>query len=148
MMKSAPYTRGLMMQLSKSFTLSELTHSDTAKARGIDNTLPPYLMRNIKALAERLQLIRDALGVPLTISSGYRCSELNKAVGGSKNSQHQLGLAADIHAKGYTAQELFKFISGSHFGFDQLILERVGGKEWVHISVQPKERNDDFSISD
>lgn len=136
------------MQLTNNFTLAELTHSDTARAHGIDNTLPPYLMRNIKALAERLQLIRDALGVPITISSGYRCPELNKAVGGKTTSQHQLGLAADIHAKGYTAQELFKFITGSNFGFDQLILEKVGGKEWVHISVQPKERNDDFSISD
>lgn len=136
------------MQLTKNFTLSELTYSDKASARGIDNSLPPYLMRNAQALAERLQLIRGALGVPVTISSGYRCPELNKAVGGSKSSQHQLALAADIHAKGYTAQELFKFITGSNFGFDQLILERVGGKEWVHISVQPKERNDDFSISD
>ena len=147
-MKSVRNTRGLMMQLSKNFTLAELVHSDTAKARGIDNSLPPYLMRNAKALAERLQLIRDALGVSITISSGYRCPELNKAVGGSKNSQHQLALAADIHAKGYSAQELFNVISNSNFGFDQLILERVGGKEWVHISVQPKERNDDFSISD
>lgn len=136
------------MQLSKNFALSELTRSDTANARGIDNSLPAYLMSNAKALAERLQLIRDALGVPITISSGYRCPELNKAVGGSKTSQHQLCLAADIHAKGYTAQELFEFISCSNFGFDQLILERVGGKEWVHISVQTKERNDDFTISD
>lgn len=136
------------MQLSKNFSLAELVHSDTAKSRGIDNSLPPYLMRNIKALAERLQLIRDALGVHIAISSGYRCQELNKAVGGSKNSQHQLALAADIHANGYSAQELFNVISNSNFGFDQLILERVGGKEWVHISVQPKERNDDFSIGD
>lgn len=135
------------MKLTNNFTLSELFHSDTASVHGIDNALPPYLMRNIKELAERLQLIRDALGVPITISSGYRCPELNKAVGGSKTSQHQLCLAADIHAKGYTAQELFEFISGSNFGFDQLILERVGGKAWVHISVQPKERNDDFTIS-
>ena len=136
------------MQLTNNFTLSELVYSDTARTRGIDNTLPPYLMRNIKALAERLQLIRGALGVPITISSGYRCPELNKAVGGSKNSLHQLALAADIHAKGYAAQALFEFIRDNAFGFDQLILERVGGKEWVHISVQPRERNDDFSITD
>lgn len=68
------------MSLTNNFTLAELTHSDTAKARGIDNSLPPYLMRNIQALVERLQLIRDALGVPITISSGYRCPELNRAV--------------------------------------------------------------------
>lgn len=136
------------MKLTNNFTLAELVYSDTARTRGIDNTLPPYLMRNAKALAERLQLIRDALGVPITISSGYRCHELNKAVGGSKSSQHQLALAADIHAKGYAAQELFSFIADNNFGFDQLILERVVGKEWVHISVQPRERNDDFSITD
>lgn len=136
------------MNLTKNFTLAELTHSDTAKARGTDNSLPPHLMRNAKALAERLQLIRDALGVPIGISSGYRCPELNKAVGGSKSSQHLLSLAADIHAKGYSAQELFNKIKTLKIPFDQLILERVGGKEWVHISVQPKERNDDFSISD
>ena len=136
------------MNLTKNFTLAELVYSDTAKARGIDNSLPPYLMRNAQALVERLQLIRDTLDVPITISSGYRCPELNKAVGGTKSSQHQLCLAADIRAKGYTAQELFEFIAGSNFGFDQLILEKVGGKEWVHISVQPMERNDDFSITD
>lgn len=136
------------MKLTNNFTLTELTYSETAKTRGIDNTLPPYLMRNIQALAERLQMIRDALGVPVIISSGYRCPELNKAVGGSKNSQHQLALAADIHAKGYTAQELFNFIRDNDFGFDQLILENVGGKEWVHISIQPRERNNGFSITD
>ena len=136
------------MNLTKNFTLAELIYSDTAKARGIDNSLPPYLMRNAQALAERLQLIRNTLDAPITISSGYRCPELNKAVGGTKSSQHQLCLAADIRAKGYTAQELFELIAGSNFGFDQLILEKVGGKEWVHISVQPMERNDDFSITD
>src|SRR5574344_632040 len=136
------------MSLTKNFTLAELVNSDTAKARGIDNSLPTYLMRNAQALAERLQLIRDTLGVSITISSGYRCPELNKAVGGTKSSQHQLCLAADIHANGYTAQELFKAISNGNFGFDQLILEKLGGKEWVHISVQPGERNDGFSITD
>jgi zinc D-Ala-D-Ala carboxypeptidase len=136
------------MSLTKNFTLAELVYSDTAKARGIDNSLPSYLMRNAQTLAERLQAIRDTLGVSITISSGYRCPELNKAVGGTKSSQHQLSLAADIHAKGYTAQELFKFIYDGNFSFDQLILEKVGGKEWVHISVQPQERNDGFSITD
>src|SRR5574344_2447337 len=136
------------MSLTKNFTLAELVHSDTAKARGIDNSLPPYLMRNAQALAERLQLIRDTLGGAVTISSGYRCPELNKAVGGTKSSQHHLCLAADIHANGYTAQELFKFIYDGNFGFDQLILEKVNRKEWVHISVQPNERNNRFSITD
>ena len=66
------------MNLTKNFTLAELVYSDTAKARGIDNSLPPYLMRNAQALAERLQLIRDTLEVSITISSGYRCRHNNK----------------------------------------------------------------------
>lgn len=130
------------MQLTENFTLSELTESKKARELGIDNTLPPLLMRNAQALAERLQIIRDVLRVPVYISSGYRCEALNKAVGGSYTSQHQLGLAADIHAKGYTAQELFDAILKMNISYDQLIIERVGLKEWVHISVQPYERNE------
>lgn len=130
------------MQLTKNFTLSELTESKKARELGIDNSLPPYLMRNAQALAERLQIIRDVLKTPITISSGYRCYELNKAVGGSKSSQHLLCLAADIHAQGYTASQLFGAIQKMNISYDQLIIERVGLKEWVHISVQPYERNE------
>ena len=74
-----------------------------------------------KALAERLQLIRDALGVYYYPSSGYCCPELNKTVGGSKSeaSTKKLALAADIHAKGYSAKELLMYFN-SNFGFDQL----------------------------
>jgi zinc D-Ala-D-Ala carboxypeptidase len=135
------------MQLTNNFTLAKLTHSDTAKTRGIDNSLPPYLMRNAQALAERLQIIRDVLKAPVTISSGYRCHELNKAVGGSYTSQHQLGLAADIYADSYTAQALFDAILKMNVSYDQLIIERVGLKEWVHISVQPYERNEKMSYT-
>ena len=135
------------MQLTKDFTLSKLTYSDTAKARGIDNSLPLYLMSNAKALAERLQIIRDVLRAPVYISSGYRCEALNKAVGGAYTSQHQLGLASDIYVDGYTAQELFDAILKMNISYDQLIIERVGLKEWVHISVQPYERNEKMSYT-
>jgi zinc D-Ala-D-Ala carboxypeptidase len=130
------------MQLTKNFSLREITESAKARELGIDNSLPPYLMRNAQALAERLQIIRDVLRVPVHIPSGYRCEALNKAVGGAYTSQHQLCLAADIYADGYTAQELFDAIQKMNISYDQLIIERVGLTEWVHISVQPYERNE------
>jgi zinc D-Ala-D-Ala carboxypeptidase len=130
------------MQLTKNFTLSELTESAKAREMGIDNSLPTYLMRNAQALAERLQIIRDVLRVPVYVPSGYRCPELNKVVGGSSSSQHLLALAADIYATGYTAQALFDAILKMNISYDQLIIERVGLTEWVHISVQPYERNE------
>lgn len=130
------------MQLTKNFTLSELTESAKARELGIDNTIPPLLMGNAKALTERLQIIRDVLRVPVRISSGYRCEALNKAVGGAYTSQHLLCLAADIYADGYTASQLFGAIQKMNISYDQLIIERVGLKEWVHISVQPYERNE------
>lgn len=130
------------MQLTKNFTLSELTESAKARELGIDNSLPPLLMRNAQALAERLQIVRDVLLVPVYIPSGYRCEALNKAVGGSYTSQHQLCLAADIYADGYTASQLFGAIQKMNVSYDQLIIERVGLTEWVHISVQPYERNE------
>jgi zinc D-Ala-D-Ala carboxypeptidase len=130
------------MQLTKNFSLREITESKKARELGIDNTIPPLLMGNAKALAERLQIIRDVLRVPVYISSGYRCEALNKAVGGAYTSQHLLCLAADIYADGYTASQLFGAIQKMNISYDQLIIERVGLKEWVHISVQPYERNE------
>lgn len=135
------------MQLTKNFSLREMTESAKAKELGIDNTIPPLLMRNAKALAERLQIIRDVLRAPVYISSGYRCEALNKAIGGAYTSQHQLGLAADIYADGHTAQELYDAILKMNISYDQLIIERVGLKEWVHISVQPYERNEEMSYT-
>ena len=135
------------MQLTKNFSLREMTESAKAKELGIDNTIPPLLMRNAKALAERLQIIRDVLRAPVYISSGYRCEALNRAVGGTYTSRHQLGLAADIYVDGHTAQELYDAILKMNISYDQLIIERAGLKEWVHISVQPYERNEEMSYT-
>ena len=130
------------MNLSKNFTLSEFERSNKAIELRIDNTAPVFLLRNVQCLADRLQLIRNALNAPITISSGYRCAALNKAVGGSSTSQHQLGLAADIVCSRLSAQALYEVIVDLGISFDQLIIEKAGGKEWVHISVQPAERNE------
>ena len=132
------------MRLSNNFTLAEFEKSATADANGIDNTMPrtPFMLHNAKALAERLQLIRDALNAPLLIGSGYRCHTLNKLIGGADNSQHTIALAADIYTPERTAQQLFDFIVSLDISFDQLIIEKAGGKEWVHISVCASERNE------
>ena len=77
-----------------------------------------------------LQPLRDKLGKPIIITSGYRCPRLNQAVGGVKNSQHLEGKAVDIVVNGMTISALITFIVHSGIEFDQLINE----KNWVHIS--------------
>lgn len=111
-----------------------MTHSDIAIKFGIVNIPNERQIGNLTALCENvLQPLRDKLGVPVRVSSGFRCRALNshKAVGGAPNSQHLRGEAADIHAKGYTANELFHLILLSGIPFDQVI-EEFG--DWVHIS--------------
>ena len=131
------------MRLSKNFTYEELCRSDVAKRRGINNRPrtkeeEKRVIENLKALCmEVLQPLRDYLGKPVVISSGYRCPELNKAVGGVKNSQHMKGEAADIHVD--STEHLLKIM---HFimdelDFDQLIWERNrAGTQWVHVSYK------------
>ena len=133
----------ISMRLSKNFTYEELTHSNVAERRGINNRPrtkeeEKRVIENLKALCmEVLQPLRDYLGKPVVISSGYRCPELNKAVGGVKNSQHLKGEAADIHIE--NTEHLLKIM---HFimdetDFDQLIWERNrAGVQWVHVSYK------------
>jgi len=114
------------MQLSKNFSLSEMVYSEVAKKKGIDNTPSPQIIDNLKKLCEEcLQPVRDKLKKPITINSGYRCSALNKAVGGASSSQHVLGEAVDITVGTKTANEdLFTLIvKDKSITFDQLIDE-------------------------
>ena len=86
------------MKLSENFTLEELIHSNTAERMGIDNVpKDEKVVENLRSLClEVLQPLRDYVGAPVHINSGYRCPELNMAVDGVKNSQHCRGEAADI----------------------------------------------------
>ena len=134
------------MQLTKNFTLEELVHSDTADAKGIDNTPTQEIIDNLKELAENvLQPIRDKWGKPLIINSGYRCKELNKAIGGVSTSQHQRGQAADIEAgTNDDNKELFYMISDmiedKEIIVDQLLDE--ARYSWIHVSYnKDKNRN-------
>src|SRR5687767_12880711 len=91
-----------MRHLSRHFTLEELVASQTATRRGIDNTPAPAVVRNLRKLAVLLERVRVLLDwAPILVSSGYRCPALNVAVGGSKNSAHMAGLAADFTAPEY-----------------------------------------------
>lgn len=121
------------------FTIEELCHSDTANARGIDNTPNPYIKKNLEALIENvLDPLREAYGKPIYVNSGYRSPELNKAVGGVGTSEHQSGRAADIDTHDYEEnKKLFKLIQELNLPFRQLIDE--SNLSWVHVSYNPND---------
>lgn len=126
--------------MEKYFTITELTASDTAKARGIDNTPTPEVTSKLTALADNLlDPVRKQWGAPLFVNSGYRCPALNKAVGGVTSSQHQTGEAADITA-GTSAKNkaLFEDVIDMQrrgiIEFDQLIDE--SDYSWLHLSYR------------
>lgn len=119
------------------FTIEELEHSDTATKYKIDNTSNGETRTNLIKLIELLlDPIRTKWGKPIKVNSGYRCSKLNRMVGGASTSQHLLGEAADITVgSSEENKKLFEMIlSMSNILFDQLILED-GGK-WIHISLK------------
>lgn len=127
--------------MGKYFTLAELTASDTARRRSIDNTPSPQHLVNLNALIDNvLDPARQLWGKPVTVTSGYRCPALNRAVGGVAYSQHLTGQAADITAGGQAANaKLFEAIRDSEIPFDQLIWEKGNamGPQWVHVSFDP-----------
>jgi len=125
-------------RLSSYYTLARLTHSDTARERGIDNAPPPELLPNLRRLARGLDQVRRLLGHPLVITSGYRSSALNAAVGGAPKSQHAQGLAADFTCPGFGPPlEVVRAIRDSGLAYDQCIYEYA---DWVHISFSAAPR--------
>jgi len=126
------------MKLSKNFTLTEFTKSQTALRQGIDNTPSPEHLDAAKHLFETVvQPIRDHFG-PTIINSGYRGPELNAAVGGSSKSQHCKGEAVDLEVPGVANAEVAEWIR-DNLEFDQLILEfytpGIPDSGWVHVSA-------------
>ena len=119
-------------RISKNFKYSEFTKSDTAKRLHINNAITTREVRdNIKALVEdALQPLRDAWGGPLFINSGYRCLELNNAVGGVPTSQHVLGQAADVGCTDPYA--LAKLVKRMRLDIDQCILY----PDFLHLSYR------------
>ncbi len=126
------------MQLSENFSLLELTKSQTAERKGIDNTPSTEHQENLKLLCENvLQPVRDHFGEVVTISSGYRSPELCTAIGSKITSQHAKGQAGDFEIFGVSNKELADWIH-YNINYDQLILEYWKESDpnsgWVHCS--------------
>jgi zinc D-Ala-D-Ala carboxypeptidase len=133
------------MKLSKYVSLAEVIRSDTAKRKGIDNSPTAEHLENLKVISEEVfDKVREYFGVPLFISSGYRSAALNKAIGGSATSDHNLGRALDLdqdgHGNGVTNADVFNYIK-SNLDFDQLIWEFGTDKnpDWVHVGYRKGE---------
>lgn len=136
----------------KYFSLEEMLHSDTAIAKRIENYPSFEVVYNIRELLMVLDGLRGSWGKPITVTSGFRCYELNKAVGGVATSAHQTGFAVDMQSGG-DVQKFYDFcvnyMTSRNIRFDQLILERVGGNEWVHFSLRGRggiQRGQTFGI--
>ena len=124
-----------MTQLSPHFALEEMTFSEKAMENDIDNKPPTKIIDNLLILAAHMETIRKILGGrPIKITSGYRCEELNRLVGGSETSAHRFGLAVDFVCPGFgTPKQICKAIEQAaqhtYLPFDQLIYEG----SWVHV---------------
>jgi len=132
------------MRLSPHFTMAELTASAKAQAMGIDNMPPPEFTPRLIMLAEMLERVRGTLGVPVIVTSGYRCQRLNQLVGGVTSSDHTRGYAADVVAPQFgTAQVVARTLAPlvATLGIGQIILEGINGKQWVHLSTMEPERS-------
>lgn len=123
------------MKLSNNFTLEEFVASATARSQGINNEPPPVVVESLTHLVVNLlQPLRGAYGQPLQINSGYRCPELNRAVGGVATSQHVNGQAADVRCT--DPCELLRVLRKLNLDFDQAILYPT----FLHLSLK-KEAN-------
>ena len=141
------------MKLSKYVSLSEVTKSDTASRRGISNEPTPEHLENLKTICtEVFDKVREHFGVPIYISSGYRSAALNKAIGGSSTSDHNLGRALDLdqdfRSNGITNMDVFKFIK-DNLEFDQLIYEFGNSKnpDWVHVGYRNGENRKQILVA-
>lgn len=128
------------MNLTAHFSLKEMTFSETAKRKGLDNTPGPEVLANLIHTAQGLERIRTLVGKPIHVNSGYRSPKVNAAVGSKPGSQHEKGEAADIVASGMTARELAQVVADNRMdlGVDQVILEF---DSWVHVSFTDAPRH-------
>jgi putative chitinase len=123
-----------MSNLSRHFTLTELTVTDTDE----DNTPSATALKRLTTTARHMEAIRALLRKPIVVNSGYRSPAVNKAVGGSLTSAHALGYAVDFVCPAFGEPiAICRAIKASKIEFDQLILE---GNLWVHISFDPRMR--------
>lgn len=111
------------LQLTTNFKLGEFLHKDSPMPA-------PWILDNLTRLANRLQVLRDILGKPITINSGYRTPEHNKAIGGASDSFHCKGMAADIVVPGMSAPEVQKFLKNWSGGLGSY-------QHFTHLDIRP-----------
>ena len=126
------------MKLSDHFSLQELTKSSTAERRGIANEPDDEAVENLIMVCEMvLEPVREQYGIPFIPNSGFRCLELNRAIGSSDRSQHTTGEAVDFEVPSISNKEVALWVK-ENCKFDQLILEfyKEGdpASGWVHCS--------------
>ena len=132
------------MQLSKHFTLEEFTRSDTASRKGIPNVPDAETIEHLKETALLLEQVRDLLGHPIQITSGYRSLKLNSAIGSKPTSDHVQGYAADFVCPQYgSVSDVCHAIMDSTIEYHQLIHEF---DSWIHISANPKMARQNLTI--
>lgn len=127
--------------MSKYFSLKEMTASTTASNLKINNTPGAEERKHLEELMEVLDEVREAYGGPIRVTSGYRCSKLNKLVNGAATSVHKIGYAADLQPVDGNIKRLF-FICQKvlpEVGFDQLLYEKSGSSIWVHVGLYNNE---------
>jgi uncharacterized protein YcbK (DUF882 family) len=120
------------MNLSPNFTLEELTHSEVAERKNLDNTPNATEIANLTRLAALLEQVRTLLNKPIMINSGFRSKPVNDSVGSKDTSQHRIGCAADIRVPGMTPKQVVEACIAANIGYDQII-EEFGS--WTHLSV-------------
>lgn len=130
-------------ELSKNFTLKEMCASLTADLYNIDNTPKQKEIDNLTMLCQKvLQQARDDFGKPIHVNSGFRCLELNKKVGGKKNSYHLKGQAADLHVDNEKEGFFLSALLLRSKYTDLVLLEKRKGRYWIHVqwSMAPRHK--------
>lgn len=124
--------------ISNHFYMGEFIYSAAAVEAGLDNTPPPEAQAAIRNLVEKLlEPLRGCFGSAIQVSSGFRCADLNRLVGGVANSQHLTGEGADIFTFG--SNRLLETLKDSRLDFDQAIFYRR--KNFMHLSLKYKGQN-------
>jgi len=126
------------MKLTNNFRLREF---EKTSVKGINNRIPRiYIPALVKLSLFVLEPLRKMMGCGIIVTSGYRCPELNKIVGGAKESQHLKGEAADIVPTVGNALQIYRMLLNSNIPFDKCIYEKKNGREWIHISYKDSPR--------
>lgn len=124
------------MQLTPHFTIEELAGTSNEQYKKLNLLKAQEQMGKMYMLAGFAERVREIIGKPMIITSGYRCPELNKAIGGALTSQHIFCEAIDFVVKGLRPEDIFNRIVTSDLKYNQIIIERnKSGSQWVHISI-------------